>query len=1032
MSSLIQFALTHRVFTLLAGVLLASFGWSAAQKLPIDAFPDVSPTQVKVIVKIPGMTPEEVEMRVTAPIEIEMLGIPKQTMLRSTTKYALTDITIDFEEGTDIYWARQQVTERLNTAWANLPSNVEGGIAPMTTPLGEMFMFTVDGVALSLAERRSLLDWTIRPALRTVPGVADVNALGGMVRSFEVIPDNMRMVARAVSMEELTKALQSNNRNDGAGRLTQGEESMFVRAEGRIVDLDDVRTIVVAERNGIPITVGDVADVRIGALTRYGAVSQNGKGEVVEGLVLSLRGANARQVVEGVEKKLDEIKSSLPEGVSINVFYNRSSLVNKATATIIHALIEATVLVLILLVLFLGEWRAALTAAMILPMVALFAFLLMYLFGITANLMSLGGLAIAIGKLVDPAVVVVENLTTHLAEHHKSPKGPRLNVIFRAMREVMAPVISGSVIIGIVFIPLLSLEGLEGKLFKPVAFTNIFAMSGSLMFSLLIIPVLASFLMSKVSHDEPWLARKALAIYEPALKWSLAHSSKIMVFVGGLLLSTLLVYSNIGKTFMPTMDEGDLIVQVEKLPSINLEQSVRIDGEIQKAILDHVPEVTRITARVGADEIGLDPMGLNETDTFMTLKPQRDWRFKTKSELIEEIRKVMATIPGIAFGFTQPIQMRVTEMLTGVRGDVAVKIYGPELLELNAKAEEIAGVMRTIKGASDVFTLRNEGMQYLVVKVDRLAAGRLGLDSDSLADTLRSQIEGRKLGIVQESIRRTPLLLRGAGEPANISTFQIALPDGRRVPLSLVAKIELVEGVVSVARESGQRLSVVRSNVEGRDLVGYVEEAKKAVAQKVTLPVGYSIQWGGQFENQQRAAARLSLVIPVALGLIFLLLFSTFGSIRQALLVLANVPLALIGGVYAIWISGEYLSVSASVGFISLLGIAVLNGVVMVSYFNQLRASGMSMDMTVNVGAMRRLRPVLMTASIAAFGLIPLLFASGPGAEIQRPLAIVGVGGLTTSTLLTLLILPILYRKFGEAPNKESRSADSEHKGASR
>jgi len=1032
MSSLIQFALTHRVFTLLAGVLLASFGWSAAQKLPIDAFPDVSPTQVKVIVKIPGMTPEEVEMRVTAPIEIEMLGIPKQTMLRSTTKYALTDITIDFEEGTDIYWARQQVTERLNTAWANLPSNVEGGIAPMTTPLGEMFMFTVDGMALSLAERRSLLDWTIRPALRTVPGVADVNALGGMVRSFEVIPDNMRMVARAVSMEELTKALQSNNRNDGAGRLTQGEESMFVRAEGRIVDLDDVRTIVVAERNGIPITVGDVADVRIGALTRYGAVSQNGKGEVVEGLVLSLRGANARQVVEGVEKKLDEIKSSLPEGVSINVFYNRSSLVNKATATIIHALIEATVLVLILLVLFLGEWRAALTAAMILPMVALFAFLLMYLFGITANLMSLGGLAIAIGKLVDPAVVVVENLTTHLAEHHKSPKGPRLNVIFRAMREVMAPVISGSVIIGIVFIPLLSLEGLEGKLFKPVAFTNIFAMSGSLMFSLLIIPVLASFLMSKVSHDEPWLARKALAIYEPALKWSLAHSSKIMVFVGGLLLSTLLVYSNIGKTFMPTMDEGDLIVQVEKLPSINLEQSVRIDGEIQKAILDHVPEVTRITARVGADEIGLDPMGLNETDTFMTLKPQRDWRFKTKSELIEEIRKVMATIPGIAFGFTQPIQMRVTEMLTGVRGDVAVKIYGPELLELNAKAEEIAGVMRTIKGASDVFTLRNEGMQYLVVKVDRLAAGRLGLDSDSLADTLRSQIEGRKLGIVQESIRRTPLLLRGAGEPANISTFQIALPDGRRVPLSLVAKIELVEGVVSVARESGQRLSVVRSNVEGRDLVGYVEEAKKAVAQKVTLPVGYSIQWGGQFENQQRAAARLSLVIPVALGLIFLLLFSTFGSIRQALLVLANVPLALIGGVYAIWISGEYLSVSASVGFISLLGIAVLNGVVMVSYFNQLRASGMSMDMTVNVGAMRRLRPVLMTASIAAFGLIPLLFASGPGAEIQRPLAIVGVGGLTTSTLLTLLILPILYRKFGEAPNKESRSADAEHKGASR
>lgn len=1018
MGRLIHFALTQRVFTLLLALMVAGAGWVAALNLPIDAFPDVSPTQVKIIVKVAGMTPEEVETRVTMPIEVEMLGIPKQTMLRSIAKYALTDITIDFEEGTDIYWARQQVAERLNGVWAALPANAEGGMAPMTTPLGEMFMFTVDGEGLSLADRRGLLDWVIRPALRTVPGVADVNALGGEVRSYEVIPDPTRLSARGVSMESLTKALESNNRNDGAGRLIQGEESLLVRTEGRITTLEDVRNIVVAERNYIPITVGDIAEVRLGSLTRYGAVSQNGKGEVVEGLVLSLRGANVRLVVEGIEKKLEEIRPALPKGVEVNVFYNRSHLVNKATQTIVHALIEATVLVVILLVLFLGDLRAALTVALILPMVALFTFLLMNYFGLTANLMSLGGLAIAIGKLVDPAVVVVENVTSHLAERSEDSKLPRLHVIYRAMREIMAPVISGAIIIGIVFVPLLSLEGLEGKLFKPVAFTNVFAMAGSLIFSLLVIPVLASFLMTKVSHKEPWLARTLLAIYRPVLIWCLSHARVVLLFAGALLLSALYVYTLIGKTFMPTMDEGDIIVQVEKLPSINLEQSIRMDGQIQKAILDHVPEVERITARAGADEIGLDPMGLNETDTFMVLKPQSEWRVKNKGELIEEIRKVLDTIPGIAYGFTQPIQMRVTEMLTGVRGDVAVKLYGPELSVLNAKAEEIAGIMRGIEGASDVFTLRNEGMQYLVVKVDRLAAGRLGLDSDSLADTLRAQVEGLKLGIVQEGVRRTPLLLRGSGESANMSTLQIALPDGQRVPLSAVANIKLVEGAVSVSRERGQRFSVVRSNVEGRDLVGFVEDAKRVVTEKVSLPQGYFIQWGGQFENQQRAAARLAVVIPIALLLIFLLLFSTFQSVRQALLVLANVPLALIGGVYGIWLSGEYLSVSASVGFISLLGIAVLNGVVMVSYFNQLRALGRPMDEVVLQGAMRRLRPVLMTASIAAFGLIPLLFATGPGSEIQRPLAVVGVGGLCTSTLLTLVLLPILYRRFGDTmPN---------------
>jgi len=1014
MARLIQFALTQRLLVLLLVLLLIGTGWQAAMTIPIDAFPDVSPTQVKIIVKAPGMTPEEVEARITAPIEIELLGIPKQTMLRSIAKYAVSDITVDFEEGTDIYWARQQIAERINGVWASLPDGVEGGVAPMTTPLGEMFMFTVEGGDLSLMERRNLLDWVIRPALRTVQGVADVNTLGGLVRSYEVIPDNGRLSSRGVSTQQLIAALKTNNRNDGAGRMVEGEEALLVRAEGRIKSIDDVRSIVVASQGGVAITVDDVADVRIGALTRYGAVSQNGEGEVAEGLVLSLRGANARATVEGIQQKLGEIQQALPKGVKVDVFYNRGDLVDRATQTMIRALLEATVLVLVLLGLFLGDFRAALTLALILPLVVLFTFLLMRQFGLTANLMSLGGLAIAIGKLVDPPVVVVENLASRLAEHSKTQRLPRLHIIYRAMREVAAPVASGAAIIGIVFLPLLTLEGLEGKLFKPVAFSNLFAMTGSLILSLTVLPVLASFLMTKPKHEEPWLARKLTALYRPLLLWALAHGRVVGIVAGVLLLATMGAYFQIGKTFMPTMDEGDIIVQVEKLPSITLDQSVRLDRRIQKALMEHVPEVTRVVARVGADEIGLDPMGFNETDTFLILKPREQWRKPDKEWLIEEIRHVLETIPGIAFGFTQPIQMRVTEMLTGVRGDVAVKLFGPELAELTAKAEEIRELLRHIPGSSDVFTARNEGMQYLKVKIDRLATGRLGLDGDQLEEMLRTQIEGLKLGIVQEGVRRTPLLLRGAGDAANFSTLQITLPNNQRVPLSALANIERTEGVVSVQRERGQRYAVVRSNVQGRDLVGFVEEAKKSVAEKVKLAEGYWIEWGGQFENQQRAAARLAVVVPVSIGLIFLLLFSTFGSVRQAALVLSNIPLAMIGGVFALWVSGEYLSVPASVGFISLFGIAVLNGVVMVTHFNQLRATGLSMAEVVVQGSLRRLRPVLMTASIAAFGLIPLLFAAGPGSEIQRPLAIVGVGGLVTSTLLTLVLLPILYRRFGE------------------
>ncbi len=1014
MAALIRFALTQRLLMLLAIAMLCGGGYLALKQIPIDAFPEVSPTQVKIIVKANGMTPEEVESRITAPIEVELLGIPHQTMLRSLAKYAITDITLDFEEGTDIYWARQQVAERLNAMWGNLPAGVNGGIAPMTTPLGEMFMFAIEGGDLSLMERRELLDWVIRPALRTVPGVADVNALGGLVRSFEVVPNNTRMAARNITIDQLTAALENNNRNDGAGRMSEGEEALIVRAEGRIKNQDDVSAIVVAQQNGLPIKVADIADVRIGSLTRYGAVSKDGKGEAATAVVLSLRGANARQTIALLETKLAELQPSLPQGVKINTFYNRGILVGKAVNTVSKALFEAIVLVVVLLILFLGDLRAALTVALALPMAALITFILMHAFGMSANLMSLGGLAIAIGMLVDGAVVVVENIITQLADHGKNQRLPRLHLIYRATREVAVPVTSGILIIVIVFLPLLTLQGLEGKLFGPVAMTIVFALSGSLLLSLTAIPVLASFLLTKVSHEEPWLPRKMLAIYQPALAWCLENSKKVFITAGALFAVTILVFSQIGSTFMPTLDEGDIIVQLEKLPSITLQDSVDLDIRVQKNILEHIPEVETVVSRVGTDELGLDPMSLNDTDTFLILKPKDQWQAESKEALIEKIRGIMSHTPGISFGFTQPIEMRVSEMLTGTRGDVAIKLFGGDLEQLNAKAGEIESLLKTIPGASDVFTRENEGMQFLQLSIDRQAAGRFGLDSNTIENLLRAQIEGQQLGIVQEGIKRTPLLLRGDSTTANFDNLQISLADGNHIPITAVAKIEKVEGVVSIDREKGQRFVVIRSNVEGRDLVGFVDEARQAVAEKIQLPTGFHVEFGGQFENQQRAAARLSLVIPVSLGLIFLLLFSTFGSVRQAVLVLSNIPLAMIGGVFALGLSGEYLSVPASVGFIALLGIAVLNGVVMVSYFNQLAATGMALSRVVLIGSARRLRPVLMTASIAAFGLIPLLFASGPGSEIQRPLAIVVTGGLLSSTLLTLIMLPILYLRFGQ------------------
>ena len=1015
LSRLVEFSLTQRLLVAVLTLIAVGAGAVAFRGLPIDAFPDVSTTQVKIIMKAPGMTPEEVEARIVTPIELELLGIPHQRILRSVSKYAIADVTVDFEEGTDIYWARQQVSERLSGVLPALPASAAGGLAPITTPLGEMFMFTIEGGDLTAAQRRSLLDWVIRPRLRTLPGVADVNSLGGYVRAFEVIPDNTAMQARGIRLSELVAAIEANNRNDGAGRLADGEEALVVRAEGNIRTLEDVRAIVVGERNNVPVRVSDVAEVRIGSLTRYGTVTRDGAHEAVEGLVLGLRGANARQVVEGVRARVAEIAPQLPPGVKIEGFYDRGDLVQRAVGTVSRALLEAIVLVLVLLVLFLGDLRAAVVVAVTLPLAALFTFILMRAAAMSANLMSLGGLAIAIGMLVDAAVVVVENVVTHLG--HDARGLPRLHVIYRAVREVTVPVASGVAIIVIVFLPLLTLEGLEGKLFRPVALAISFALSGSLLLSLTVVPVLASFLLRSGAHRDPWLVRKALAAYMPLLAWGLRHEKTVFAIAGSMLAVAAGAYLATGKAFMPSMDEGAIVMQLEKLPSIGLAESAALDLRIEKAILSRVPEVRSVVARTGADELGLDPMGLNQTDTFIDLKPRSQWRVQDKEWLTGELRKVMADFPGITYTFTQPIEMRVSEMLTGTRGDLAVKVFGTDLPSLNRLAGEIEATLKGVRGSQDVFTVTNEGVQYLRVEVDRFATGHQRLTVDEIENALRTQLEGWRVGNVIEGNRRTPLLVRGPqalrSSPEQFAAQRIVTEKGSWVPLGQIARIERTDGPVKVDRENASRYAVVQSNVSGRDLVGFVEEAKQAVAQKVKLPAGYTLTWGGQFENQQRAAARLALVVPVALALIFFLLFATFGSVKQAALVFVNIPFAMVGGIVALWLSGAYLSVPASVGFIALLGIAVLNGVVMLAYFNQLQAEGMALDQVVIDGARRRLRPVLMTASITAFGLVPLLAASGPGSEIQKPLAIVVTGGLVTSTLLTLLILPILYRRFG-------------------
>ncbi|MGL2623856.1 efflux RND transporter permease subunit [Helicobacter pylori] len=1008
LASIIEFSLRQRIIVIVGAILILFFGTYSFIHTPVDAFPDISPTQVKIILKLPGSSPEEMENNIVRPLELELLGLKGQKSLRSISKYSISDITIDFDDSVDIYLARNIVNERLSSVMKDLPVGVEGGMAPIVTPLSDIFMFTIDGNITEI-EKRQLLDFVIRPQLRMISGVADVNSIGGFSRAFVIVPDFNDMARLGVSISDLESAVRVNLRNSGAGRVDRDGETFLVKIQTASLSLEDIGKITVSTNLG-HLHIKDFAKVISQSRTRLGFVTKDGVGETTEGLVLSLKDANTKEIITQVYQKLEELKPFLPNGVSINVFYDRSEFTQKAIATVSKTLIEAVVLIIITLFLFLGNLRASVAVGVILPLSLSVAFIFIKFSDLTLNLMSLGGLVIAIGMLIDSAVVVVENAFEKLSANTKTTK---LHAIYRSCKEIAVSVVSGVVIIIVFFVPILTLQGLEGKMFRPLAQSIVYALLGTLVLSITIIPVVSSLVLKATPHSETFLTRFLNRIYAPLLEFFVHNPKKVILGAFVFLIASLSLFPFVGKNFMPALDEGDVVLSVETTPSISLDQSKDLMLNIESAIKKHVKEVKSIVARTGSDELGLDLGGLNQTDTFISFIPKKEWSVKTKDELLEKIMDSLKDFKGINFSFTQPIEMRISEMLTGVRGDLAVKIFGDDIGELNGLSFQIVQVLKGIKGSSEVLTTLNEGVNYLYVTPNKEAMANVGISSDEFSKFLKSALEGLVVDVIPTGISRTPVMIRQESDFASsitkIKSLALTSKYGVLVPITSIAKIEEMDGPVSVVREDSRRMSVVRSNVVGRDLNSFVEEAKKAITQNIKLPSSYYITYGGQFENQQRANKRLSTVIPLSILAIFFILFFTFKSIPLALLILLNIPFAVTGGLIALFAVGEYISVPASVGFIALFGIAVLNGVVMIGYFKELLLQGKSVEECVLLGAKRRLRPVLMTACIAGLGLLPLLFSHSVGSEVQKPLAIVVLGGLVTSSALTLLLLPPMF-----------------------
>ncbi|MGN8363062.1 efflux RND transporter permease subunit [Helicobacter pylori] len=1008
LASIIEFSLRQRVIVIVGAILILFFGTYSFINTPVDAFPDISPTQVKIILKLPGSSPEEMENNIVRPLELELLGLKGQKSLRSVSKYSISDITIDFDDSVDIYLARNIVNERLSSVMKDLPVGVEGGMAPIVTPLSDIFMFTIDGNITEI-EKRQLLDFVIRPQLRMISGVADVNSIGGFSRAFVIVPDFNDMARLGISISDLEEAVRVNLRNSGAGRVDRDGETFLVKIQTASLSLEDIGKITVSTNLG-HLHIKDFAKVISQSRTRLGFVTKDGMGETTEGLVLSLKDANTKEIITQVYQKLEELKPFLPNGVSINVFYDRSEFTQKAIATVSKTLIEAVVLIIITLFLFLGNLRASVAVGVILPLSLSVAFIFIKFSDLTLNLMSLGGLIIAIGMLIDSAVVVVENAFEKLSANTKTTK---LHAIYRSCKEIAVSVVSGVVIIMVFFVPILTLQGLEGKMFRPLAQSIVYALLGTLVLSITIIPVVSSLVLKATPHSETFLTRFLNRIYAPLLEFFVHNPKKVILGAFVFLIASLSLFPFVGKNFMPALDEGDVVLSVETTPSISLDQSKDLMLNIESAIKKHVKEVKSIVARTGSDELGLDLGGLNQTDTFISFIPKKEWSVKTKDELLEKIMDSLKDFKGINFSFTQPIEMRISEMLTGVRGDLAVKIFGDDISALNELSFQIAQALKGIKGSSEVLTTLNEGVNYLYVTPNKESMADVGITSDEFSKFLKSALEGLIVDVIPTGISRTPVMIRQESDFASsitkIKSLALTSKYGVLVPITSIAKIEEVDGPVSIVRENSMRMSVVRSNVVGRDLNSFVEEAKKVITQNIKLPSSYYITYGGQFENQQRANKRLSTVIPLSILAIFFILFFTFKSIPLALLILLNIPFAVTGGLIALFAVGEYISVPASMGFIALFGIAVLNGVVMIGYFKELLLQGKSVEECVLLGAKRRLRPVLMTACIAGLGLLPLLFSHSVGSEVQKPLAIVVLGGLVTSSALTLLLLPPMF-----------------------
>ena len=1032
---IVDFALRQRLLVMVAAAALLGVGGWAYGRLPVDAYPDISPTLVQVFTETEGLAPEEVEQLVTYPVEVTMNGLPGLEQIRSVSNFGLSVVNVYFEDGTDVYFARQLVNERLQEAREQIPPGLgDPQMGPIASGLGQILFYYLDDPSgeYSLEELRTIQDWIVKRNLQTVPGVTEVLSIGGHVRQFEVEVDPDRLRQYGLSLHQVLEAVETNNLNVGASFLEIAQEEYVVRSVGLVQTVDDIGDITVVVFDGTPIRIRDVADVRLGSEIRRGLATRNGEGEVVVGFVLKLLGTNTSTVIESTQERLDQIRAALPAGVELVPYYEQSGLIERATGTVTRALWQGLLLVVITLAFFLGNLRASVVVALSLPFSILLTFFVMQQLGISANLMSLGGLAIGIGMMVDAAIVMVENTVRWLSED-PDPEEPKSHIVARAAREVSRPISFAIGIVIVVFLPLFTLQGVEGTMFRPLAYTIALAMLGSLLFSLMIAPALCQFLLKRRSDKEgeeaPWMPAAATERprglgagpmhwlqwrYRGVLEWGLDHRRWVVGGTVALLTLGGITFPFLGTEFIPVLNEGSLLLRATMAPSIALTESTEVVARIERRLLEF-PEVTQVVSRVGRGEVGAHADPVNNAEIFVDLAPRGQWESaQNREDLVEAMQESLEAVPGVQLSFTQPIAAAVDELVTGIRAQLAVKLFGPDLDVLRDKATEIAGVLADVPGASEVQVEQVSGQPQLRIELDRSALSRYGIPVSHVQRTLQAAIGGAAAGQVFENERRWTIYVRYLEEkrsrPSDLSTLFIDAPDGALVPLDQVAKIETIVGPRQISREDNQRFITVQLNVRGRDIGSFVEEARQTISERVDLPAGYLTTFGGQFELAQAANRRLLVVIPITVLLIFGMLFASFNGLREAVLIILNIPLAMVGGVLALFVAGQALSVPASIGFIALFGIAVENGLVLVSYFNQLHtAEGYSLREAVERGALLRLRPVLMTAATTSLGLIPLLLATGPGSEIQRPLALAVVGGLITSTLLTLMVLPVLY-----------------------